>query len=335
MHPSEADLLAPGRIFVRRLQHGIEVIRRETRVCRSGTPVFTVRTPYVVMCTSVKRFSLLLFLSIIATLPVVAQSAGDEEILDLALQALSYPGAPPGDVALYPGTLPDTFTVPFAMPEGARLLGSLVRPYETTIFIRTSADAEEVAQFYYDHFRQAGWQTQTWPRWGFASAAEAFPNLYCSPTESRWVNVMSSNLPDKPTDVRLTINGVAGERSPCENEQTIERPPDMPPMPLLTLPSDARMTSIGSGSGIMSMDEIHGSASFRTDESVSELMQHFASQLEQSGWQQVQEGADETTAWRTYTVRDAQDRAWQGQFLLTRLPDQDRVTAFVLASKVI
>lgn len=85
----------------------------------------------------------------------------------------------------------------------------------------------------------------------------------------------------------------------------------------------------------MSMDEIHGSASFRTDESVSELMQHFASQLEQSGWQQVQEGADETTAWRTYTVRDAQDRAWQGQFLLTRLPDQDRVTAFVLASKVI
>jgi len=284
------------------------------------------------VCTSVKRF-VLCFLISWATAGAAAQTSEDT-IRELALQALSYPGAPPGEVELLPGTLPDYFTVPFAMPEGARLLGSLIRPYETTIFLQTDTSAEEVARFYHDHFRQAGWRTQTWPRWGFVSAAEAYPNLYCSPAGGKWVNVMSSNQRGELTDVRLTINGIAGERTPCETETLSDRPLDLPPMPLLTLPSNIYAASIGSGSGLTGMDEVQASAAFQTDESLSELMQHFAPQLEQAGWEQTQAGETGPLFWRTYAVQDDRGRAWQGQFVLTRLPNQDRVTAFVLASKM-
>jgi hypothetical protein len=274
------------------------------------------------------RLVLILFVFALPAGAAFAQENDPATVQELAIRSLTYPGAPAEELSLFPNALPDDIPVSVTYPDSTRLIGSIRRSFETTVFISSDLSAADVMQHYYEHFTEMGWRTQQWPRWGFATAAEAFPNTYCSRNNDAWLNVMATEIPEVDTDVRIVFyNQGAG---PCA-EQTMEYMVDFPPMPFLTMPDGVRLSSVGQGGG--QYGEFQASATMETDASLEDLAGHFIAQLEAAGWVQSDAGADATTLWRTYSMTDQQGEAWTGQFFITRLPGQPNATAYVLATK--
>lgn len=88
-------------------------------------------------------------------------SLNEADLLEFALRLATYPGdSSTQNAQLLPGQLPAQLPIEMPIPEGSRVLGSLVRnPEKIDIYLDLTLSPEQVFMFYNQRMKAAGWQT--------------------------------------------------------------------------------------------------------------------------------------------------------------------------------
>ena len=92
-------------------------------------------------------------------------------------------------------------------------------------------------------------------------------------------------------------------------------------IPELTPPPGSRTLPQGGGG---SDDNAHSAATLETDLDPASINAHYTAQLEEAGWNLLDEGGDGPQTWSSWTFRDEEGQRWSGLFLVMRLPETPR-----------
>src|SRR5579864_7214075 len=140
--------------------------------------------------------------------------ANESLIYELALRLATYPGDPRvDDPQLLVGQLPPNLSIEIPMPEGSRLLGSLLRSQENIdIVLDCALSPDEVMQFYKERLKATGWnelETMRPPHGGFVHSG--FPMLrnhivFCGGTQGPAFSVDAYDGKHARTNVRIDLN---------------------------------------------------------------------------------------------------------------------------------
>lgn len=260
-------------------------------------------------------------------------SGGAESALRaLALRLLGpperYPDAPaPDEVRLFVGELPPGLTVELPLPDGAHLLGSLVRGSQgVSVVLDADLPPEQVLAAYRERLLPAGWSEpgESVAHGGFAfawgpaaSAGGSAHALFCRSARGPALRVHATTGGDAaPTDVRLELQTDA-RHSPCAPRNRRFGSPVGDVLPPLAAPSGARQRGGGAGG---SPDNMYASASLETESDPAALATHYAGQLERGGWSPADAGTDGLSAWSTWRFQN-EGEPWRGLFYIFRRPD--------------
>jgi hypothetical protein len=137
---------------------------------------------------------------------------------------------------------------------------------------------------------------------------------------------------DGLTDVRLNLQ-VPVYNNICQESDTGYMDAGSNLIPSLESPQGAQILS--SGAGGSSDGSAYNSADLQTSLSVDKLLSQYNAQLEQAGWELVDQGTSEVVAWSAWKFLDNQDEEWGGNLIVmdNRL-DSDRRIAIVSIEKV-
>ncbi|MGH2588566.1 MAG: hypothetical protein ACRDJE_26890, partial [Dehalococcoidia bacterium] len=155
-----------------------------------------------------------------AAIEVRAQPGGEAALRDLAERLLAPsllgPGAEPITARLLPGQVPAGLPVDLPMPEGSRLIGSLVRltGSETsgaTVVIEASGTAASILAFYEQVLTAHGWSTAPFagpgnPPGGLQPTLLPVSRAYCQSTRGPQMSVTVLPRAAGPSDVRMTLD---------------------------------------------------------------------------------------------------------------------------------
>ncbi|HLZ70331.1 MAG TPA: hypothetical protein VKV26_10535 [Dehalococcoidia bacterium] len=241
------------------------------------------------------------------------------ELAERELSPPPLPGAPAGQAQLLPGSLPDDLPLHLPLPEGSRLIGSVVRPApaggKTFDVVLDAADAPAgVLDFYRQALGELGWTpapVQGPPMGGFVPFVSR-SQTYCQGASGPALNLNAFAREGQPTDVRINI--FTSAPGPCGF--SVVAPP-LPPgaalLPSLTPPSNVAVQLYGGrgGPGFWSSD----AAVADTQVSVTDLHAAYAGQLSAAGWSMIDCGSEGPLAWSRWSVPT--EGGWQG-FLYVR-----------------
>lgn len=177
----------------------------------------------------------------------------DEQLLlTLTHRLLSspYPGGLAEDVQILVGELPASLAIELPLPEGAGVIGSLVRADQSVqVVLDVDQPADTVVAFYRAQLEPAGWHEFHWPMrpGGFGFGSEAATVTFCQSRRGPSLTVAVLEAEGAPTDVRLNLQ-IDPRHSPCA---MLGRPygPMTSPIPNLRAPAGAR-THGGGGSAV-------------------------------------------------------------------------------------
>ncbi len=227
-------------------------------------------------------------------------SRGDFEALRLLATRMLWSYFPgdlesPEDVRLIVGALPDTLPVDVPLPDGCRVVGSMVRGRrEISIVLDSDQPAEQVLGFYRERLTAAGWRVPTLPgHGGFTSGFMDRRAIYCWGSRGPALYVYARPLSGGPTDVRLDLH-LDARHSPCG--QRFMGPEMENLIPFLSPPTGGRQSPEGGGGG---GDSWRSYATLETDLDLAAVAEHYARQLEQAGWTRMGAGQDSSLAWNT------------------------------------
>ncbi len=245
----------------------------------------------------------------------------DGAVRELALRLLTprYPGAPePEEVQLLTAELPPSLPVEMPLPDGAQVIGSLVRgEEETEIILDAPQSPDEVVSFYKERLTTGGWEMPeaAGQPSGFVSSGVESGASFCQEEADVALWVYASESERDMTDVRLNLSDA--RNSVCNLRMG---PGDLDsPIPVLAAPRGARQMSAGGGSSGDAHDQ---SATLDTELSSAELATHYAEQLEAAGWTRQDEGAAGPIAWSRWQVEDDRGDQWHGLFFVIEIPGQ-------------
>jgi hypothetical protein len=277
----------------------------------------------------------------------------ESDLLELALRLVRYPNDPRTQNAqILTGRIPDQLPVDIPLPEGSRVLGSLIRnPESIDMLLDTHLSPEQVLTFYRQRMQAAGWQTTDIylpNRGGFMSSGsrsrggnETFYQGLRDPALT--VNALgsSSSWGDDSNRNRsgpsFTVNAYTGRGNITDVRLNLEMnspfPPGPPPhrrgrlsrntfnlLPALVAPEGANHVG---GSGSSSGSNIASSeTTLETDYDLSTLAAHYKPQLEQAGCVLTEEVQNGPLAWFTWTLKD-DDELWHGFFFILKELDQE------------
>lgn len=261
-----------------------------------------------------------------------ATNANETLLYELALRLAAYPGDPRiTDPQLLVGQLPPGISIAIPMPEGSRILGSLIRSQENIdVVLDCALSPDEVVQFYKERMAGGGWNELESMRphlGGFVhSGVPMLRNhiVFCRDPQGPAFSVDAHEGKNARTDVRIDLNGSA-EHSPCAQPNRMQQRrmhsdlQELIPM-LYSLPG-ARQTSRGGGG---SDDNWHSSAGLETDTDLPALAVHYNGQLARSGWTLSGEGLAGPLTWSTWTFHDKENEPWHGLFFILHTPGKDR-----------
>jgi hypothetical protein len=104
-------------------------------------------------------------------------------------------------------------------------------------------------------------------------------------------------------------------------------------IPSLEAPDGVQIPSSGAGSS--SDGSAYNTADLETDLSIDELLAYYNSQLEQAGWELVDQGTSEVVAWSAWKLIDEKGDEWGGNLIMMdNHLDSDRRFAIVSVEKV-
>jgi hypothetical protein len=250
-------------------------------------------------------------------------------------------------VGQVPADLP--FTLP--LPEGSRLLGTLVNEYPLVV-LQSELEPDAVIAWYEERLFASGWQEVPPPAHrpvGFVTAEEvahATHATHATPVERPRSQVPNSIPrvemfqlgeqgpglevetfadPSGRTIVRLSIHR---EGATGPDRARFWRHRDRDPwamMPALVPPADVRHWNDG---GHGSTERVQLNGRLQTDLDLATVAARYAEQLEQHGWQRQDGGASGPVAWSTWRFSDADGKPWRGLFvLLQRAEGRERYWA--------
>ena len=249
----------------------------------------------------------------------------------VAARYLGVGGPARAPARLLVGQLPDHLPVPLPLPEGSRILGTLLRgQFGLTVFLDAPPAPDAVRAFFREQLAGAGWTmppvNQAAPRPGgflHVAAADGERLLFCHGPRGPALWLRADAAPDAPTAVQLELLTDA-RHSPCAPQP---RAPGLwPALPSLAAPPRAEQFAEGGGS---STDLVQTHARLRTDRDPAAVAAHYAAQLDEAGWRRTDAGTAGPFAWSGWTFRDADGQEWRG--LLTSLARPDRPGEFLLS----
>jgi hypothetical protein len=199
-------------------------------------------------------------------------------------------------VGRLPADLP--FTLP--LPEGSRLLATLVNEHPLVV-LESELVPDAVADWYEERLLASGWRKlpePVHPRVGFVSAEEAAPTqhvvmprlpfaAFVLGEDGPGLGVEALAGPDGRTVAHLTVHRDAAAgfgRARILHHQSLDR---WAAMPALVPPPDVQQWNDGASG---SSERIHLNGRLRTDLDLATVMARYGEQLEQHGWQR-QDGA--------------------------------------------
>jgi hypothetical protein len=144
--------------------------------------------------------------------------------------------------------------------------------------------------------------------------------------------VSSVENPGEPTDVRLNLQAPV-EFYLCQENDPGYMDPGSKLIPSLEAPDGLQIPS--SGAGGSSDGSAYTTADLETSLSIDELLAHYNAQLEQAGWQLIDQGTSEVVAWSAWKLTDDEANEWGGTLILmdNRLESDHRI-AIVSVEKV-
>jgi hypothetical protein len=261
----------------------------------------------------------------------VAPAESESGLRELALALLMARYAvtwPESTLRLLIGQLPPGFPVDVPLPEGSRILGSLIGDSPTAVLAITLPVAQTT-----DYLRQrlgeAGWAPEEpmgQPMSGFISsmlAQRGLPLLVLTQGDhgpSLHVQVLGEPGATHSLAHLTLISEPAGARAMHRRRMAYPDPmggilPSIyPPEKSLQLPE-------GGSSGDRSVTSI---ARVETDLDLATLMGHYNGQLEGSGWQRREGDVAGPVAWSTWGFHTKEGEHWRGLFLILDEPDAPR-----------
>lgn len=276
----------------------------------------------------------------------------ESDLLELALRLTIYPNDPHTQNAqLLPGKLPDKLPVEIPIPEGSRVLGSLIRnPESIEMLLDTYLPPEQVLTFYRQRMETMGWQTTDIfqpNRGGLMPAGarsrggnETFYKGLRDPSHtvsglgisSAWVDEFNRNR----SGPVLTVNAYPGKGNMTDLRLNLNMQGPFPPgpprhmrrhlsrnivtlLPALEAPEESNLTGGGSGG---SLNGAHSEITLETNIGLSTLVAHYKAQLEQAGCVLIEESQDGPFAWITWTLKDG-DKQCHGFFMILKELDQE------------
>jgi hypothetical protein len=247
---------------------------------------------------------------------------GDEESLrEFIGRALTrrYPSAEEGDTRIMIGLLPEDLPFELPIPEGSRIIGSIVRgdPTGTEIILDAPLDPEEVISFYHEALIEEGWAVPPEQAYSAGFVSAPWPSHTLCYNDDEVVLAMSAvEIPGEPTDVRINIQSPA-QHSPCDPEGVYGVDDSYGLIPTLMPPPGALFLSGSSGSG---QDEASVTATLIIDLTVEDLANHYGMQLSEEGWTPGERGTSEQVSWSSWTIKDEDGDEWGGVLIILESP---------------
>jgi hypothetical protein len=237
------------------------------------------------------------------------------------LVTYSYPGAPTQQTQIYVGKLPEKLPTDIPVPDGSRVIGSVVRGEES---VQTVLDAlqppDGVLDFYRQRMQSAGWSAQDQsaaPSGGFVPSSLGSGLTFCQSRTGPSLFLNASAESGQPTDVRLTLNTNKTQAYPCSPQPGGVSPTEQL-IPRLVAPVGARQ--IEGGSGGSSTGSSYNSATLAIDQNAAALAAFYGDQLTQAGWTKQDSGQSGPVSWSMWSLRDKQGTSWKGLFFALDLP---------------
>jgi hypothetical protein len=137
----------------------------------------------------------------------------------------------------------------------------------------------------------------------------------CSPDGKFVLYNSTITIGDAEPVLRLSISTAPTIAGPCST--TAYNPyPQVQVLPQLTPPAGAIVQQSGGGGG---GNSISAEAEIQSALSGSELAEHYMAQLEQTGWQRVDESATDLVAWSAWHFLDENANRWNAVFYVVPL----------------
>jgi hypothetical protein len=269
----------------------------------------------------------------------------ESDLLEFALRLATYPNdSRTQNAQLLPGQLPDQLPVDIPIPEGSRVLGSLIRnPEKIDIFLDKNLSPEQVFTFYNERMKAAGWQTTDIfqpDRGGLMEAGarsrggtETFyrglrdPAVTVNALDDDNLNrsghaCMVSAYPGRGnvTDIRLNLDMQSPlPPGPYSHMRPHRSRPTNILLPVVEAPEGAILRFCSGG---YMFNSAHQEASLETNLDLSTLAAHYRAQLQQSRCVLTEEGKGGQLAWMNWKLKD-DDKQRHGFLILAKELDQE------------
>jgi hypothetical protein len=233
---------------------------------------------------------------------------------------------------LLPGQLPPDLPLDLAIPDGSRIIGSVVRTGDQTggmsVVIDVPGTLWDVHRYFEGVLSQQGWATSA--SGGISVGGGGFQqtstlgNFYCrSGDDNSFLMVRLFDGPPGLVDVRFALTTAAspgpGGRSvsPCAATAlspygSTFRKELLPP---LTAPVGAQLRTTGQSGGMGSWGS---DAMVETAVGVAALQAHFGEQLAAAGWVHRAAGSDGPLAWTLWDIPGESE--WYGLLVVLEMP---------------
>jgi len=243
---------------------------------------------------------------------------GDEESLREFIQrylSSIYPGAENDEKKIWIGSLPDELSIDLPLPEGARVVATVQEaPTFTQVILDALQTPEEVEAFYAQSLADLGWQPapEHQPGGGFIPSWDS-GGRFCLDEDDAYLEVRSMEGPAGQTDVRLSVQKSDGYNY-CQAEDSGYMDRGSKLIPALEAPPDVQIS--GSGAGGSSDGSAYNTADLLTSLSIDALLSHYNDQMEQAGWELVDQGTSEVVAWSAWKLIDEAGDEWGGNLIV-------------------
>lgn len=247
--------------------------------------------------------------------PTPVADTASMQVLLQRLLTYSYPGAPTQQTQIYVGKTPDRLPVDLPLPDGSRVIGSVVREGENIqIVLDAPLTPDRVLDFYRQRMQAAGWSAQdqpTAPGGGFVASSIPTGLTLCQSRSGPSLFVNASATSGQLADVRLTLNTNKTQAYSCSPQPGGQLGTEQL-IPRLVAPAGARQ--IEGGSGGSSTGSSYNSATLAIDQNAAALATFYGDQLSQAGWTKQDSGQSGPLSWSTWSLQDKQGTSWKGLF---------------------
>lgn len=265
--------------------------------------------------------------SIVPTL-AAQQQAADVIPRELAVALLDRFGASPTPIDIVVGRLPPSFPIDALPRDNITILGGVERGSASTVVAAIPQRADSAPARITAHLSRAGWRRAEEERYrgGFVPSGLTRPTTFCR--ANAILNVSARDRQGASGSLLHLAVSYPERResySPCATraDRRSEYERDIPSLPTLESPADARMLGGGMGGG--GPDGREATARLATERGAAEVAAHYAAQLRRAEWTvSTPIQGDGIILYRAHRL-DEQKRPLTGALIVLAIPDTNQL----------